>query len=666
MRRASSVIALIVLVGAGCSSDSATGPGGGAGGGTGGVPPITPRTIALTTVSGHALPAVYVRDQGDGWADSGTVTIQPDSVVAFRLYESATFPAGQPHVNQASTLYFTSGIIAHDSTVLIHYLNATVPDTAFLNHDGSITLHLTGGSGNARTSFGTWVFASDYHGPPLNPAPRVTDLAPDVIAQYSPVTTLHVRGSSFMPTTTATWAGTAVPVTYVSPQRIDLAIDSTLTLAADAYQIRIANPSPGGGTYYFTYRVTNPVPTATSLSPATVHAGTKLGMMVVNGTNFSPLSVVTWNGATRTTTFLNRTAIEFVVPDADVAVAGTAKIVVNTPTPGGGTTDPLTLTITGVAPQLLSQATISVHARVLAGDPSQPIVYAGTDGTDPTHPHSLVAFDGPTGQALWALDMGATPKVLAVSADGQFVYVGVQEDSMLRRVATATHAVDLRISLGSGPLGAYRATQVLASPDDPHTIAVQRECVCSAPYPYTDTGLTVYDDTVARPTSTPSVGNLPPIFTYGASGGVIYGRLGSTVYQVTVTSTGATMQTLKSAESVNGGTGPELLYGSGALYTTYGYDYDVTAQKSLGNLPSLGAFPQTIAISRDGRTLYRITLTPAAITAFDLTQRTGLGSVQLNGGSGQVSSLVRWGSDGLAYILSQSGNIELIRADLVH
>jgi hypothetical protein len=95
---------------------------------------------------------------------------------------------------------------------------------------------------------------------------------------------------------------------------------------------------------------TAPVPVATSLSPASVTAGTAAFNLTVNGSSFVPSSIVRWKGADRPTTFLSATQLRASISAADIATAGTASVTVSTPSPGGGTSAPLTFTI-AAAPQ---------------------------------------------------------------------------------------------------------------------------------------------------------------------------------------------------------------------------------------------------------------------------------------------------------------------------
>jgi subtilisin len=101
-----------------------------------------------------------------------------------------------------------------------------------------------------------------------------------------------------------------------------------------------------------------PAPVATSLSPSSVNAGSAAFDLTVNGSNFVPSSVIRWNGANKTTTFISATQLRAAIAAADVATAGSASVTVFTPAPGGGTSAALAFTI-GSGPTTGPQLTVS-------------------------------------------------------------------------------------------------------------------------------------------------------------------------------------------------------------------------------------------------------------------------------------------------------------------
>ncbi|MFA4957064.1 MAG: MBG domain-containing protein [Candidatus Methanoperedens sp.] len=98
--------------------------------------------------------------------------------------------------------------------------------------------------------------------------------------------------------------------------------------------------------------VNNPVPTTTSISPSSKTVGDAQFTMNVTGTNFVSGSVVQFNGASRTTTYLNSTALSATIPATDMATAGTSSITVFNPTPGGGTSTGQTFTVNKATPTI--------------------------------------------------------------------------------------------------------------------------------------------------------------------------------------------------------------------------------------------------------------------------------------------------------------------------
>lgn len=91
----------------------------------------------------------------------------------------------------------------------------------------------------------------------------------------------------------------------------------------------------------------NAAPILASLSPSIIQLGSQNMTLTVNGSNFLQGASVQFNNATRTTNFLSSTQVTATLTAADLAFAHQAKITVVNPLPGGGTSNPLTLVISG-------------------------------------------------------------------------------------------------------------------------------------------------------------------------------------------------------------------------------------------------------------------------------------------------------------------------------
>jgi hypothetical protein len=83
----------------------------------------------------------------------------------------------------------------------------------------------------------------------------------------------------------------------------------------------------------------------TSLSPVSANAGDAAFLLTVTGSNFTPQSVINFNGAPLTTTFTSATTLTAMVPTAQISCAGPLFVSVNDP--AEGSTNPLRFTVGG-------------------------------------------------------------------------------------------------------------------------------------------------------------------------------------------------------------------------------------------------------------------------------------------------------------------------------
>ncbi len=109
----------------------------------------------------------------------------------------------------------------------------------------------------------------------------------------------------------------------------------------------------------------NPLPLVTSLNPNSVAVGSSRFPLVINGGNFATNSAVKINGAALQTSFISATQMSAMVPASYMAKTGTNSITVSTPSPGGGTSGALVLTVTPTNTPNLTQ-TGSIIARITA------------------------------------------------------------------------------------------------------------------------------------------------------------------------------------------------------------------------------------------------------------------------------------------------------------
>jgi hypothetical protein len=181
-----------------------------------------------------------------------------------------------------------------------------------------------------------------------NPVPSITGLNPSSATPGGPAFTLTVNGTNFVGSSVVRWNGANRTTTYVNGTQLTAAITAADIVALTTASVTVFNPVPGGGTsnaVSFSVTAQNPVPTITGLNPSSATPGGPACTLTVNGTNFLSSSVVRWNGANRTTTYVNSTQLTAAIAAADIAAAGTASVTVFNPAPGGGPSNALSFLV---------------------------------------------------------------------------------------------------------------------------------------------------------------------------------------------------------------------------------------------------------------------------------------------------------------------------------
>ena len=176
----------------------------------------------------------------------------------------------------------------------------------------------------------------------IDPPPTLTVSAP-AVAPGSPETVTLTAGFGG----TMDWlalAATGAPDssylkwTYVGAGVTDRTWTVTMPTTAGPYEFRLfVNNTRAATSATVTVDPSlNPIPVASTLSPAAAIAGGAAFTLTVNGSGFISSSVVRWNGSPRATTFVSSTQLRATIGSADIAAIGTGQVSVSNPLPGGG------------------------------------------------------------------------------------------------------------------------------------------------------------------------------------------------------------------------------------------------------------------------------------------------------------------------------------------
>jgi Divergent InlB B-repeat domain len=166
--------------------------------------------------------------------------------------------------------------------------------------------------------------------------PVITSMSPNTVATGSAGFALTINGQNFNTQSTVLVNGAIRSSNFQSTTQLQASVFQSDVSVAGKVQIAVVNPPPGGGSSPFAYlAVINPVPVLNSLSPTSILAGSAGSALTLVGSNFVSDSVVTVNGAPRTTTFSSANSVLVALTAGDFAQAGVVQIAVVNPADGG-------------------------------------------------------------------------------------------------------------------------------------------------------------------------------------------------------------------------------------------------------------------------------------------------------------------------------------------
>ncbi|MFL6438678.1 MAG: choice-of-anchor D domain-containing protein [Terriglobales bacterium] len=402
-----------------------------------------------------------------------------------------------------------------------------------------------------------------------------------------------------------------------------------------------------------------PVPSIASIPG--VRIGVAQEFVSVSGSNFFPASQIYWNGAARTTHYQDEQTLYADLTAADVAQIGEASVTVSNPAPGGGTSDPYIATLYSFSPDISF-----VHS---VWEPHSGLLYASVAGASKTYPGSVIAYDPASGSVVHSWNIGNQPNQLAVSDDGQFLYVGLDGDGKVAQLSLPSGSVIFNAGLGNDssfgkPLVAD-ALQVL--PGAPHSWAVT---LCGSGFSPCGEGVAVFDDAVER-TQTASGNQLQPdalLFVGGDSTklfGTTLQESPSTFYVFSVNASGVSQQqALQNFSGLSLG-GGQLDTDGNLIYVSNGQIIDPkTLTGTFNNFPTSGFLPG-MKVDAAGSRIYFAARSPAAdfsLSAYDLSSKGLIGKVLLPAGNVSQPQVFRWSNNGIG--IASANGIFLLRTSL--
>src|SRR6185295_7629173 len=195
-------------------------------------------------------------------------------------------------------------------------------------------------------------------------------------------------------------------------------------------------------------------------------------------------------------------------------------------------------------------------------------------------------IDPATGALGASVFVGSEPNKLALSADGQALYVGLDGAASVRRVDVATHTAGMQFRLGSDQFTGipFMPGDVAVMPGDPNAVAVAKLNTSSTP----GAGVAVYDNGVQRPNVATNPSDNATCLAFGATAATLYGsqQFGGGLKKMNVDAGGVTSAGVTSFTFAG-----KMQFEGGRLYSERGQVYNPATDALAGTFTNAGSGP---------------------------------------------------------------------------
>jgi len=175
----------------------------------------------------------------------------------------------------------------------------------------------------------------------------LSSLSPSGAATGDPAFTLALTGTDFMSGVVVTWDGSDRPTTFVSSTRLDAQIGAADLASGKIVPVAVRDTG-GWNSNIMSFTVNNPLPSLTSVSPASASAGGTGLALTLRGTGFVPGSLGRVNGIGKTTTYVGETEVQVALSAQDLEGGGEFEVTVDNPAPSGGISAGLTFVVSDI------------------------------------------------------------------------------------------------------------------------------------------------------------------------------------------------------------------------------------------------------------------------------------------------------------------------------
>jgi len=406
-------------------------------------------------------------------------------------------------------------------------------------------------------------------------------------------------------------------------------------------------PDSAAGRVYFVTQATFPN-TGLSLKAFAIDTFLLVGSVEIPGVNGFPTSLVRWgpNGLafrTEDELFIIQTSL---IPSAEPIPTPT-PVVSPTPTPSP-------------TPHAAFIRQIPLQANDLVSSSATQKLYASVPSSEGSTGNSIAEIDPDIGTVTSSVFVGSEPTQLAQANDGATLYTALQGAGAIRRFNILSHTAGAQFPIGHENFGGVLvASDIAVAPDNASLVAVARQKEAVSP---SESGTAVYDNGIMRTKTQAGHISGSDFLAFSSTGSTLYGAGFSGLSTMTIDADGVTVTSTAPFSS-----GREIVFENNRIYSTFGQVINPSTGALVGTFSGSGFGAQSFALdTANGRIFFLISdfFGPTQIRAFDINTFLPLGFIDLPGVTG-VGSLVRWGTNGLAF-KTANRQVFLIQSPLVN
>jgi len=397
------------------------------------------------------------------------------------------------------------------------------------------------------------------------------------------------------------------------------------------------------------------VPSLSVVTPASATLGGSSVNVTVTGRGFDEQTVLNWNGAALPTTFVSATQLRANLPGTALATSTLASI--TAANRAGQASNALSFSVN---PAPASGTTVDVYdvgGNDIIWDGKAAKLYVSVPGIQGDLGNSIAIVDPVAGTITSTGFMGSDPYHLAISSDGSYLYAGFNGNNSVEQLNLPGFAVNHRWNLGADSFeGPFYALDLAAAPGAPHTTAVTTAAFDVSPSGW---GVEIFDDAVKRPTTLPDGYYTPVGLQWGGTDATLYAEdqgQPTAFLTLAVNSSGVTRNNAV-PDLVSPYSGLHYDTGTGLIYTNAGQVIDPIKGTTVGNYAaqlSYGslAVPDS-TLNRTfmlGQTAAQVGTSDFTLVSFDENGFQQVASMTIPNVAGKPVALIRWGSNGLAFV----------------